>query len=142
MNNGFNSEKLNNWLQEFESQAPPTQYPNPPQTPADQISALPNSEKLTNNERWLYQKLPGIAENKFMQGLATFAESPTGKALNVLDALAEGAERTLGLLAQYRDLQPGDEFRLKDAWAAGSLFWDTARLPRFARDENGAFTGI
>lgn len=142
MNNGFSQEKFNSWLDEFESGGQPPAYPNPPQSIEEQINSLPNAEKLSGSERWLYEHLPGISQNKFVQGLSAFAESPVGQVLNVFDVLAEGAERTLGLLAQYRDMQPGDEFRLKDAWAAGSLFWDTARLPRVARDANGNFMGV
>ena len=148
MNNGFNptqspnqEQQFSNWLDDFQTSADEVEptYPNPSQGIGEQVNALPNSEKLTNTERWLYKTLPGFAESKPMQALGNFFESPAGKLLNVLDVFAEGAERTLGLIAQYRDMQPGDEFRLKDAWAAGGLFWDTARLPKLGRNERGEF---
>lgn len=104
----------------------------------DQISALPNSEKLTEVERWLYKKLPGVTENSTFKAVMNGLEwGPAAKFLTVLDSLAEGSERTLGLIAQYKDMEPGEEFILKDAWAAGSLFWDTVRLPRVGRDKDG-----
>src|SRR4026207_1338697 len=127
MNTGFppktnqasQAQDFSNWLDEFETdsqnQVEPT-YPNPPESMGDQINALPNSEKLTNTERWLYKTLPGFAESSPMKALSGFLDSPAGKVLNFLDVFAEGAERTLGLIAQYRDMQPGDDIRLKDAW--------------------------
>ena len=126
-------QNLSNWLDDFEAskaQVESPSYPNAPQGIEDQINDLPNAEKLTGVERWLYQKLPGFTESGVGKALMSFSESPAGQVLGALDVLAEGAERTLGLMAQYRDLQPGDDLRLKDAWAAGSLFWDTANLPQ------------
>src|SRR5688500_1272 len=133
-------QQFGTWLDDFQSSNQTPDYPSQPDSISDQISALPNSDKLTNTEKWLYEKLPGVSQSKTMQAITAFTEyEPVAKVLGVLDVFAEGAERTLGLIAQYRDMEEGDEFRLKDAWAAGSLFWDTVRLPKIGRDEEGRF---
>ena len=121
---------------------PPTSTYGENFTIKDQVDAMPNSEKLSGTERWLYEKLPGFSESSIGKALMTFGESPAGKILGKLDVLAEGLERTLGLVAQYRDQQPGDELRLKEAWQAGTLFYETANLPRLQFDENNNVTGI
>lgn len=136
---------LANWLDESLASAEetrPAQYPSQPQTIEDQINALPNSEKLSSFERWVYKKLPGFSQSKVGQALQTFAESPAGKILNVVDVFAEGLERTLGLASQYANMEEGEEVKLKDAWAAGSLFWDVAQAPKFVKDENGNLIGL
>lgn len=107
-------------------------YPNPSQKIEDQINALPNSEKLSGFERWVYKKLPGVADSSIGKLLESFGSSPVGKALNVLDVFAEGAERTLGLISQARYMKPGEDFSLKDAWNAGSLYYDVSNLPTFS----------
>lgn len=110
------------------------QYPNPPKTIEDQINAMPNSDKLSGVERWVYKKLPGVADSKLGKLLETFGNSPVGKALNVLDVFAEGAERTLGLASQLKNRQEGDQFDWADAWKAGSLYYDVSNLPTIGKD--------
>src|SRR5688572_29048816 len=112
-----------------------TDYPTAPVSLDEQIREMPNSEKLSGVERWLYKKLPGFAQSSVGKALESFSTSRWGKALGYLDVLAEGAERTFGLIAQYRDMKPGDDFRLRDAWKAGSLFYDVANMPRLKLDE-------
>lgn len=106
-----------------------TQYPNPPQSMADQLAAMPNSEKLTGFERWVYNKLPGVGESRIGKLLETFGNSPVGKALNYLDVFAEGAERALGTIAQLKYRQPDEQIDWADAWKAGSLYYDVSNLP-------------
>jgi hypothetical protein len=141
--NTSTSQDLSNWVDDFTASqkqlSAPAQNPNPPESIADSINAMPNSEKLSGTERWIYKTLPGVANSPVGKLLSSFAESPAGKILNILDYGAEGLERTFGVLAQYRDRNPNEDFKLKDAWAAGSLFYDVAQLPRFKRDENGNF---
>lgn len=108
----------------------------------DQVAAMPNSEKLSGFEQWVYKKLPGVSDSKIGQALSSFAASPAGKVLEKLDILAEGLERTLGLAAQLRDWKAGDEFRLKEAWDASTLTYDVSKLPRFQKDANGNITGV
>lgn len=135
-------QNASNWLDDFEAtrdEFTQPKYSNPPQSISDQINDLPNSDKLTGFERWMYKKLPGFAESSVGKALQTFTEfEPAAAALKVMDVGAEAFERTLGLFAQWRDMAPDDEFVLKDAWAAGSLYWDTVRLPKFRMDENGS----
>src|ERR1044072_1691199 len=135
-----------NWLDDMQQAAKtvstPPVNPHPPQSIADSIDALPNSDKLLPSEQWIYSKLPGVANNPIGKLLSSFAESPARKLLNYLDYGAEGLERTLGVLAQYRDRQPGEEFKLKDAWSAGSLFYDVSKLPRITYDQNGKAVGV
>lgn len=137
-----------NWLQDMKQteadmfgDLPDTSFPSQPASLETEINSMPNSEKLSGTERWLYKTLPGVNE-KYGKAIETFSNSVFGKALGYLDVLAEGFERGLGLLAQYRDMKPGDDFRLKDAWKAGSLFYDTAKLPRLKWDEEGNLVGI
>lgn len=145
-----------------------TPEPPPPQPPIqtdkplsdDEIlRALPNSEKLTPNERRLLSFLPRV--NEAMEWLdgrldvnwagrtAKFVGSWAGKALSVLDVGAEGVERFAGLAAQFVqavDTGTFDDFKnhLADAWYAGSLTADTNSygLPIFKRDENGKIIGF
>ena len=131
-------EGLENWLREFEgANSSPARNPARPEPIADQIAAMPNSEKLSPIENWLYKSLPGFSESTVGKALVNFGNTPAGKVLAKLDVLAEGLERTLGVIAQYRDKDPNETFRLKDAWAAGSLFYDTARLPRIKYSKDG-----
>src|SRR5690242_4640402 len=109
---------------------------------ADIVQNMPNSDKLTASERWLYGKLPGFTQSTIGQALAKFGDSWAGKALSKLDIGAEGIERTVGLAAQIANLKPGDEFDLKNAWYAGSLFGDEMNLPTLQRDKDGKITGI
>ncbi len=135
-----------NWVQDIQSAingtGPSATYPDKPNNKLDQVNAMPNSEKLSPLEKWTYQQLPGFSQSSVGKALEWFGKSPAGKVLGYLDVAAEGLERTLGLLAQYRDKQPGDEFKLKDAWAAGSIFWDVSKLPRVQYDANGKMVGI
>lgn len=106
-------------------------YPNPAQSLDDQINSMPNSEKLSGFERWAYKKLPGVANSPIGKLLESFGKTPVGKALNVLDIFAEGTERTLGVLAQAKYNNPDEVFNLRDAWNAGSLYYDVSNLPTF-----------
>jgi len=107
------------------------------------INELPNYEKLTRSEKWIMGKLPGIADTGFGKVLADFNEGWAGKALQKLDILAEGAERTFGLGAQYLDALGDDEklnelkTNLSAAWQAGSLTSDFARIPEIRIDDDG-----
>lgn len=107
-----------------------------------EITQLPNYDKLTRTERWIMDRLPGIADSGFGKLLQAVNNSPIGKALQVLDVGAEAVERTIGLGAQYLDAI-GDEQKmselndnLKAAWQAGSLTSDVARIPQI-RNVNG-----
>lgn len=108
----------------------------------DTVNQLPNADKLTPSEKWIYQKLPGFSESSIGKALSAFADSPAGKVLNILDVGAEGIERTLGLASQYSNRNPSDDFDFRSAWNAGSLFYDVQNLPQFKRNENGAITGL
>src|SRR5689334_18013011 len=107
----------------------------------DIVKNMPNSEKLTASERWLYGKLPGFSQSTIGKALSAFGDSWAGKALNKLDIGAEGVERTAGLVAQLIHEKPGD-INLKDAWYAGSLFADEMNLPTIQHDASGKVTGI
>lgn len=137
----FYDQFKSNYEQNF-GQMSSAQYPAPPQSPSDRLNQLPNADKLNGFERWVYKALPGFAESNVGKALASFSQSPFGKVLSYLDIGAEGLERSMGVLAQLRDLTPGEEFKWKDAWAAGSLFYDTVKLPKLSYDANGKFTGI
>src|SRR3990167_6158122 len=65
--------------------------------------AMPNADKLTPSEKWIYKKLPGFTESTIGKALARFNETWAGKALQYLDVAAEGLERTVGLTAQLTD---------------------------------------
>lgn len=142
------SQSFSNWLDEFEANQ--TEAPSysikqwsEPESISDQIAKMPNSEKLSPVENWIYKRLPGFSESSVGKALVNFTQwEPAAKVLRVLDVAAEGLERTLGLVAQYRDRDPGETFRLKDAWAAGSLLYDVSRLPRVKYDKDGNATGI
>lgn len=108
------------------------------------IEQLPNSERLTPAERWIYGKLPGFSQSTVGKALSAFNEGWAGKLLSKLDILAEGTERTAGLVQQIAD---DPTFRLnKDnltaAWYAGSLFGDVNNLPTLKRDANGKIVGL
>lgn len=137
---------LANWIDDMVAsnpQQPQVQYPNPDVSIEDQINALPNADKLSGFERWVYKKLPGFAQSSVGKALETFADSPVGKALGVIDIFAEGLERTLGVASQYLvNAEEGEQIRFKDAWAAGSLFWDTVQAPKIKRDADGKMIGI
>lgn len=134
-----------NWVQEIQALANQTgevSYPSPAESISDQIAAMPNSDKLTGTERWLYEKLPGFSQSSIGKALESFSASPAGKILNVLDVAAEGLERTFGLLVQWRDQNPGDQFKLEQAWEAGSLFYDVSKMPHLKYDEEGNIVGV
>jgi hypothetical protein len=129
-------------IQQLANQTGEVSYPSPAQSISDQIAAMPNSEKLSNTERWLYEKLPGFSQSSIGKALESFSTSPAGKILNVLDVAAEGLERSFGLLAQWRDRDPADDFKLEQAWEAGSLFYDVSKMPRLKYDEAGKLIGV
>lgn len=114
----------------------------PSNKPADIVQNMPNSDKLTASERWIYGKLPGFSESTIGKALSKFGDSWAGKALNWLDIGAEGLERTVGLFSQLANQQPGEELDLKHAWYAGSLTGDMFNLPTFKKDENGKVIGL
>jgi hypothetical protein len=109
-----------------------------PQTIEQQTNALPNANKLTRTERKIYGALPGVTSwmenNRILGGtvseqLDKFNNSWPGKALQKLDVLAEGLERSVGLIAQMR--QPDFDMKdLRSAWYASSLTYDTLNLPQ------------
>lgn len=106
-----------------------------------QISGMPNADKLTRSERAIYKALPGVSATlgKFSDKLDRFdkwAGGIPGKILTVLDAGAEGLERTMGLFAQMRDpnFNIRDKEDLKAAWYAGGLTADMTNLPQFVWD--------
>lgn len=96
----------------------------------DTPQEVPNYEKLSRFERWVYDRLPGFAESSVGQALAKFNESWAGKLLQKIDIPAEGLERTTGLATQYLasigDPEASEDFRqnLEAAWFAGSLAAD------------------
>src|SRR3990172_2103766 len=116
----------------------------------EEINAMPNANKLTQNEKRIYGALPGITtwmENSRIMGktvseqLDKFNNGWLGKALNFLDVGAEGLERTAGLFSQMRD-PDFDMSELQSAWYAGSLTYDTTNLPIFKRDPGGQISGM
>src|SRR3990167_5091561 len=95
----------------------------------DQIGSLPQSEKLTPLERGIYKALPGVSENWAVQKLAQINENWLGeKIFQGLDILAEGVERSVGLLSQMRE-KDFNINELKSGWYAGSLSYDVSNLP-------------
>ncbi len=111
------------------------------------VQSMPNSDKLTPFESWIYERLPGFSQSTVGKALADFGESWVGKALNVVDFAAEGLERTAGFAAQYLEVADKgtlDEFNdnLGAAWNAGSLTYDVTNLPTLARDKDGNITGM
>jgi len=91
------------WVQNARPAGGNVSVAQPPNDPADIIKGMPNSDKLTASERWIYGKLPGFSESTIGKALAKFGDSWAGKALNVLDIGAEGLERTVGLYAQLSE---------------------------------------
>lgn len=135
-NTGFLDELRNSMSQKYEQTSIPS-YPKASVPLEDQINQLPNSDKLSAGERWIYKTLPGVTETKWGKILMNFADSPAGKVLSWLDVGAEALERTIGLVPQLGQMAEDGDWDLKNAWAAGTLFWDTTNLPRLERDENG-----
>lgn len=119
-----------------------------PTTPESVYTNMPNVDKLTPFEHFLYKKLPGFSENTVVKALSKFGETWAGKLLNnILDIGAEGVERTLGFAAQYESVAGTDrekEFweHIGEAWNAGTLAYDVTNLPTFKRDEKGKIIGI
>lgn len=111
-------------------QQPKDNYPAPAPDINQQVNAMPNADKLTPTEHWLYGKLPGFSQSTIGQALAKFGDSWAGKALSYLDVGAEGIERTAGLVVQLANLKPGEQINLRDAWYAGSLTGDMINLPQ------------
>jgi hypothetical protein len=104
-------------------------YPHPAQTLDDQISSMPNSDKLSGFERFVYKVLPGVSASPIGKLLESFGKTWVGKQLNKLDILAEGTERTLGTLAQLRYGDENAGMDWADAWKAGSLYYDVSNMP-------------
>jgi hypothetical protein len=110
----------------------------PNQTPQQQLNSMPNASKLTQTEKWLYDRLPGwtakLDETGISKRLDDFSKSWLGKGLEFMDVLAEGFERSVGVGEQI--LQAGvrnfdySSPNLRAAWYAGHLYWDTANLPQ------------
>lgn len=101
----------------------------------ERIEDIPDYDKLTRTEKWLMDKLPGIAESSVGKFLLKFSESWAGKALMVLDVGAEAVERGYGLAWQYDQAKDNPE-QLKElktnlgaAWKAGSLASDFTNAP-------------
>ena len=125
--------------------------PQQPQTIEQQINSMPNANRLTDSERWIYNRLPGVntwMENNRIMGrtvseqLERFNNGWLGKALQKLDVFAEGLERTSGLALQLRDDPNFDFSELKAAWYAGSLTYDVSNLPVLKKDANGNVIGM
>lgn len=124
--------------QQNKPQPEPGDYAIPKQDIEKQINSMPNANKLTQTEKSIYKALPGVSswmENNRIFGqtyadqLEKFNNGWMGKALQKLDFLAEGLERTSGLVVQMTD--PNFDFKdLKAAWYAGSLTYDTTNLPQ------------
>lgn len=132
----------------------PEQMPPPPgwDTAAEDLSQLPNWEKLNASERAIMGALPGItttladAYKNFddwtggLAGLVTGSKpvqagaAAIGAALGALDVGAEATERTAGLLRQYLDARQSPEAlaefkrNFKAAWYGGTLAADTANV--------------
>lgn len=108
--------------------------------PQQSLQDIPNYEKLSRKERWVMDRLPGLAEGNVGKVLAWFNEGWRGKLLTYLDVGAEALERVTGLGTQWAmavgDPEHMQEFKenLGAAWYAGSLAADFANMPRF---ENG-----
>jgi len=138
---------------ERQSQQPQPDFGVPRQQPKsadEQLDQMPNADKLTSSEKWIYGKLPGVTtwmENNRIFGrtvseqLDKFNTSWAGKALNSLDIFAEGLERTVGLVGQMND-PDFDWDNLQSAWYAGSLTYDTTNLPTLKRDAAGSIVGM
>lgn len=134
----------------------PEQPPPPPgyDYQADDLSQLPNYDKLSDTERALMGMLPGISQSlsdayksfdDWTGGLAgqvvgsrpvQLGAAAIGAGLSALDVGAEFLERTGGLFQQaYQATQDGttDDFlkNLNAAWYAGSLMADTFEPFRF-----------
>src|SRR3972149_283395 len=115
---------------------PSTQYPwqQPGFTPRAQ--QVPNYERLTATERWVMDRLPGIAESGVGRALEWFNNTWAGRALQYLDIGAEGVERGIGFVAQALDAnahgqEAWDDFQAnaREAWYAGSLAADFVGSP-------------
>ncbi|HEY6020776.1 MAG TPA: hypothetical protein VIY48_13040 [Candidatus Paceibacterota bacterium] len=118
----------------------------------DQINNMPNAQKLTDFERWVYRALPGVSAKMNEWGISKqmdkFNDSIWGKGLQKLDVLAEGFERAVGFGEQMVETPGGwtkfdfSDENVKAAWYAGSLYWDTMNLPQLKKDENGKVIGL
>ncbi len=86
-----------------------------------------NWDRLSESEKWLYTKgLPWVASSGVGKALESFGKTAGGKLLNnVFDVLAEGTERTQGLVTQASlAAKEGKPLDIPSAWKAGSLFYD------------------
>lgn len=119
---------------------------------AEDLSQLPNWEKLSGTERFVMGLLPGISTtlkdayknfDDWTGGLAGLVvgskpvkvtTTAIGGALAALDVGAEFTERSYGILRQYLDATQDparlDEFKrnFKSAWYAGTLASDSANV--------------
>ncbi|KKM25209.1 hypothetical protein LCGC14_1597280, partial [marine sediment metagenome] len=119
----------------------------PPRHQGETAQQMPYYSELTGFEQKLYEVLPGFSQSTVGQALAKFSEGWAGKALGYIDVLAEGAERTSSLAAQFWNANSPEERdeltrNLKSAWYAGGLGADMTNLPTFDYDDNGRVTGV
>ncbi len=118
----------------------------PPPRPPQGEKFPPNWNNLNSTERWLYTKgLPWVEEQGWLDRLENLNESWVGKALQVVDVLAEGVERSVGLIAQYKDAAEKNEVPqfiedLGTRWQAGSMAYDVMGAPGVAVTSTGLQT--
>ena len=122
-----------------------------PKSIDQEINAMPNADKLTLTEKKIYGALPGIttwmegtriAGKTVSEQLDKFNSSWVGKATQFMDVLAEGFERTSGLVEQMTTDPNFDMKDLQAAWYAGSLTDETTNLPVFKRDKDNHIIGM
>ena len=118
----------------------------PPPRP-ETAQRLPNNwNQLNKTERWLYTKgLPWVEEQGWLDRLENLNQSWVGKALLLFDVLAEGVERSVGLVAQYKDASEKNEVpkfieEFGSVWRAGSMAFDVMGAPGVAVTASGAQT--
>ena len=94
--------------QPIESPAPAPEYevPQPPTTRQEAMQPMKNYELLTRPERQIFERfLPGVRGSWAGSAMQWAANNPiAGKILPWLDVMAEGVERTSGLLNQMEYL--------------------------------------
>lgn len=147
------SAKLMQQFVQQQAQGGITYKPSPPEqvyrTREDYLQNMYNWDKLTNFEKGYGRFSTGIEQFaiKNQEGISSFQNSLeqanlkwlgtwAGKLLVALDAPAELVERSLGMAAQF--MADPDFWRenMGDAWAASSLFFDTARAPTLSYNED------
>ena len=118
----------------------------PPPRPPEGEQFPQNWNNLNQTERWLYTKgLPWVEEQGWLDRLENLNESWVGKALLAFDVLAEGVERSIGLVAQYKDAAEKNEVpkfleEFGSAWRAGSMTYDVMGAPGVAVTSTGLQT--